>query len=262
MIKLIATDIDGTLVEDGASRLPDGMVETIEALIDKGIIFVAASGRSLVSLERLFEPIKEKIYYAACNGTLTGRYRDLMFTECVDRGLLGEMIREVRQYEDGIPFLTSAGLMYSDSAEKEILSWLVEGYREDIIEVEDLTEVTDASVKLSVYDKKGKAGETFRPFMDKWRGHVSVATAGSMWLDVYKKGVNKGTAVKKLQEYFGILPEETMAFGDQQNDIEMLKTAYHSYAIGNALPEVKKAARFVADTNVNGGALKVFRTLL
>ena len=71
MIKLIATDIDGTLVEDGASTLPDGMVETIEALIDRGILFVAASGRSLISLERLFAPIKEKIYYAACNGTLT-----------------------------------------------------------------------------------------------------------------------------------------------------------------------------------------------
>lgn len=262
MIKLIATDIDGTLVKDGASRLPDGMVETIGALIDKGIIFAAASGRSLVSLERLFEPVKERIYYAACNGTLTGRYHDLMFTESLDHGLLTEMLEDIRAYESGIPFLTDAGCMYSDSSDKEIIAWLTEGYRENILQVPDLAAVDRETVKLCVYDRKGKADETFRPFIEKWSGAVSAATAGSMWLDVYKKGVNKGTAVKKLQDYFGVTPEETLTFGDQQNDIEMLKAAYHSYAIGNALPEVKAAARFVADTNINGGALKVFRTLL
>ena len=262
MIKLIATDIDGTLVEDGASTLPDGMVETIEALIDRGILFVAASGRSLISLERLFAPIKEKIYYAACNGTLTGRYRDMMFTESVDPELLKVLIEEARGYGTAIPFLTDKDVMYSDSEEKDVLKWLREGYRENIEEVPDLTRVSSSCVKLSVYDRTQDAARTFRPFIEKWGGQVSAATAGCMWLDVYKKGVNKGTALRKLQAHLGIAPEETLALGDQQNDLELLGAAVHSYAVGNALPEVKRAARYVTDTNVNGGALKVFRAVL
>ena len=53
-----------------------------------------------------------------------------------------------------------------------------------------------------------------------------------------------------------------MSFGDQLNDIEMLNRAYYSFAIGNARPEVKKAARFQADTNVNDGVLKVLKLLV
>ena len=52
-----------------------------------------------------------------------------------------------------------------------------------------------------------------------------------------------------------------MAFGDQLNDLEMLNRAYYSFAIGNARPEIKAAARFQADTNVNDGVLKILRLL-
>lgn len=75
-------------------------------------------------------------------------------------------------------------------------------------------------------------------------------------------GINKGGAVKLLQESLGITPEETMVFGDQMNDIEMMQQAYYSFAVGNARPEVKAAARFQADVNVKDGVLKVLRLLV
>ena len=53
-----------------------------------------------------------------------------------------------------------------------------------------------------------------------------------------------------------------MAFGDQLNDIEMLQQAYYSFAVANARDEVKKAARFQADSNVNQGVLKIMQNLL
>ena len=67
--------------------------------------------------------------------------------------------------------------------------------------------------------------------------------------------------VRQIQEDLEFLPEETMAFGDQLNDLEMLNRAYYSFAIGNARPEIKAAARFQADTNVNDGVLKILRLL-
>ena len=76
-----------------------------------------------------------------------------------------------------------------------------------------------------------------------------------------EKNVSKGAALRQIQESLGIGPEETMAFGDQLNDLEMLERAYYSYAVGNARPEVKAAARFQADTNVAQGVLKVLQLL-
>lgn len=81
-------------------------------------------------------------------------------------------------------------------------------------------------------------------------------------MDCMKPGINKGQAVKLLQDSLEIKPEETMAFGDQLNDIEMLEQAYYSFAVGNARPEVKATARFQTDTNVNDGVLKILKLLL
>lgn len=81
-------------------------------------------------------------------------------------------------------------------------------------------------------------------------------------MDCMAKGVNKGHAVKMIQESLGITPQETMAFGDQLNDLEMLDRAYYSFAVANARDEVRKAARFQADSNVNNGVLKILKQLL
>ncbi len=59
-----------------------------------------------------------------------------------------------------------------------------------------------------------------------------------------------------------IRPEETMVFGDQLNDIEMLNQAYYSFAVANGRPETRAAARFLADSNVNQGPLKVLKLLV
>ncbi|MCI8465332.1 MAG: HAD family phosphatase [Lachnospiraceae bacterium] len=262
MIKLIMTDIDGTLVKDGSRNLPTAYVETIGELLDRGIHFVAASGRSRISTERLFEPLKERIYYATCNGTLMGNSRELLFAESLDRKLLNEILADVRTIKDTVPFLTGAGVMYADSEEEELIRWLTEGYQEDVTRVADMSAMPEDFVKLSVYDKKHRSGETFRSFCEKWKGMVSTSTAGAMWLDIYKLGVNKGTAVRWYQKFFGVTPEETLTFGDQQNDVEMLKASYHSYAVGNAIAEVKETARYLADTCENEGVLKVLRSLL
>lgn len=68
MIKLIASDIDGTLVADGTDRLNPEIFQVILKLKEKGIQFAAASGRQWVSIERLFEPVKERIFICQIMG--------------------------------------------------------------------------------------------------------------------------------------------------------------------------------------------------
>ena len=91
---------------------------------------------------------------------------------------------------------------------------------------------------------------------------MKMTLSGDMWLDCMAVGVSKGSAIRILQESLQIRPEETMAFGDQFNDIEMLGQAYYSFAVANARPEVKAAARFQADSNRRDGVLKILKQLL
>ena len=101
-----------------------------------------------------------------------------------------------------------------------------------------------------------------RSLVEEFKDILQISCAGDMWLDCMAKDVNKGHAVKVIQDSLGIKPEETMAFGDQLNEVEMLKQAYYSFAVANARDEVKKAARFQADSNVNNGVLKILQKLL
>ena len=108
----------------------------------------------------------------------------------------------------------------------------------------------------------GVPEEVAEGLKEKYGSHCKVTFAGHQWVDVFDPALSKGVALKTLQEELGILPEETMVFGDQMNDMEMLEQAYYSFAVANARPEVKERARFMADSNVNQGPMKIMKLLL
>ena len=262
MIKLIASDIDGTLVEDGGSVLDKELVEAIDLLYDKGILFAVASGRSIVSQRKLFNDIKEKIYYISCNGTYIGRHDECIYRSVIKPEYIKELIKDCRNYPDCTLFLNIDEGYYTETKDENVIRWLETGYREKVIQVDDLLNVDEDIIKACFFDPKHTVGATGEKLIEKWSDKLSVVTAGTMWLDFFDINASKGTALAMLQEKLGISKEETMAFGDQQNDIEMLKQAEYSYATGNAIDEVKQVAKYVTDTNVNQGVLKVLRTLL
>lgn len=261
MIKLIASDIDGTLVEDGGSRLNPELIDVILRLRDKGIQFAAASGRQWPSIEALFDPIKEKIFYLSDNGAYMGCYGRNLFLHPIDRELCLEIIRDIRTADNLDIVVSSENTAYVETKNQALLDWMVNSYKFRVTSVEDLTKVNEPFIKISAY-KKENVQAAAKHIYEAYKDRLQISLAGEMWMDSMAVGVNKGEAVKVLQESLDIKPEETMAFGDQLNDIEMLNRAYYSFAIGNARDEVKNAARFQADTNINNGVLKILKTLL
>ncbi|MCI9595239.1 MAG: HAD family phosphatase [Lachnospiraceae bacterium] len=260
MIKLIVSDIDGTLVRDGENVLNPELYPEILRLRAKGIQFAAASGRQWHSIERIFDPIKEKIFYISDNGAYVGCYGRNLFLTSINREIVLDFVREVRKCEGLDVMLSGPDVVYLETENKEFIHWLVDSYRFEVKQVPDLLMVEDEFIKISVYKKHG-VEEGARAIQEKFKDQLKITISGDMWMDCMAPGVSKGTAIRQIQESLDILPEETMAFGDQMNDMEMLEQAYYSYAIGNARPEVKKAARFQADTNVRDGVLKVLRLL-
>ncbi len=85
--------------------------------------------------------------------------------------------------------------------------------------------------------------------------------AGNHWIDFTAMGAEKGNAVRELQERLHVTQEETMAFGDNHNDIEMLKNAGESYAVSNARREVKCVCKHILPDADQGSVLKVLKAL-
>lgn len=261
MIKLIASDIDGTLVTDGGYDVPDELHEVIRKLRAKGIQFAAASGRQWASIESIFDPVKEKIFYLSDNGAYIGCHGRNLFLNPIERNTVMEMVEDVRTMEGLEVMLSGPDVVYLETKDREFLDWMVNDYKFRVETVEDLTKVQSEFIKISVYRKTDVEIYT-RHLREKYAERLKITISGDMWMDCMRPGVNKGEAVKILQESLSIKPEETMAFGDQLNDIEMLNQAYYSFAVGNARKEVKQAARFQTDTNLNQGVLKILKLLL
>lgn len=260
MIKLIASDIDGTLLEDGGHELNPELLEVILKLRGKGMQFAAASGRQWASIETAFDAIKEKIFYISDNGAYVGCYGRNLYLNTIDTELVHQMIRDIRAAGLTVA-LSGPDVVYLDGEDMDFYHWLVDGYKFRVKLVDDLLKVDDKFIKVSAYRKTDVEPAT-KGLREKYGDQLKITISGDMWMDCMAKGVSKGRAVKLIQDSLGIKPEETMVFGDQLNDMEMIRQGYYSFAVGNARPEVKAAARFQADTNVNNGVLKVLKLLL
>jgi len=265
MIKLIVSDIDGTLLEDGGHELNPALFPVILKLREQGVQFAAASGRQWVSIEKVFSPIKEKIFYLSDNGAYVGCHGRQLFVNSMNREQALMLVRDIQA--EGLDAMVSGpDVIYLKRGQgaggnSDLYHWLVDGYKFRIEEVDDLAQVQDDIIKVSAYKPSGIEAATVR-LRDKYQDQMKMTISGDMWLDCMRQGVNKGEAVKLLQESLGIQPTETMVFGDQLNDMEMLQQAYYSFAIGNARSEIKAAARFEADTCTRDGVLKILQLLL
>lgn len=261
MIKLIASDIDGTLLEEGTNKLNPQLYEAIRALRKKGVYFAAASGRQYSSIYRLFEPIKDDMIFIAENGSYVVYKNSPLQKVIMNREQCEKLIREIRTMEGCELTVAAFDCMYVETKDEQFIDWLVNGYRNDIQIVDDVLAKDIQINKISIYKRSG-VEDIAEDVIGRWKGTFKSVVAGAVWIDFMDYRADKGNALKMLQRMFGIDQDETMAFGDNENDLGMLKAAGESYAVGNARDSVKRQVKHVADTNENDGVLKVLQELL
>ncbi|WP_160680531.1 Cof-type HAD-IIB family hydrolase [Clostridium sp. C8-1-8] len=255
MIKLIATDMDGTLL-NSKGELPEGFFDTLDELADKGVIFVAASGRQYYTLANNFGKAKDKMLFAAENGSFVVHNGEELFSKTLSRDIAMEIVRDVREIDHCHAVVCGKKCAYIES-ENTLFNKEVEKYYHKMMKVDDLESVEDDILKIAVYDFKGSAENSYKILNEKWGKELQLAVSGQNWLDLGRKDVNKGVAINFLQEKFNITHEETMVFGDYFNDVQMLQNAYHSYVMINAPEELKKYGRFIAKSNDDNGVIDV-----
>lgn len=264
MIKLICSDVDGTLVPDGGHELNPEYFMQIRRLKKAGILIAAVSGRSYSSLKKLFAPVIDDILFICDNGART-IYRGNLLSCCtIRRDLALDIVREIEELPGCTTYISTMKDGYVKEGADELYQWLTEGYELDIIKLKRMPEdlpANDGILSVEMYHPTDAEGIAHQGLYQKWHGHreLQLVCAGKQWMNFTPINADKGIALSEFQNRYGITPGETMAFGDNLNDASMLLRADLSYAIGNARKEIKSMTRFVADTNLNDGVLQILR---
>lgn len=259
MIRLIATDIDGTLVKEGTIDINPEYYDVIKELRKRGVIVLAASGRQRSSIEKVFRPIVDELSFISENGTCIYS-KNYQYVDEIPSDVAVKYIREARTFPGCEVMINKDNMAYFEN--EGLYHYMVDdyGYKGEL--VDNIEEHLDSICKISIFHHNCAEEIVGQEFIERWGKTMDIAVSGKYWIDCTNKGGNKGTALKHFQHVHKISPDETLAFGDNINDIEMLKCASHSFAVENAREEVKEAANFVAPSYKEDGVLQVLKAVL
>lgn len=262
-VKLVVADMDGTLLTDEGS-VPPALWPILADLRNRGDYFVPASGRQYATLERLFSEVSAGMPFIAENGTYVVLDGEEVSSNVVSDDVVADIILRLRALVGAGELDVGVVVCGKRSAyvERSDDLFLAESdqYYAKLSVIPDLLDHGDEVLKVAVYDF-GDANGTAARLAD-FAGTHQVVVSGEHWVDVMNQGVNKGTALAALQLALGVTPDQTVAFGDYLNDLEMLDQARWSFAMANAHPEIIARARYVAPPSSEGGVVQVLDRLL
>lgn len=261
-IKLVASDVDGTLLMEGTPNLNPKYYECIRSLKEQGIVFSVASGRQFSSVRTVFEPVEEDIYFIADNGAHILKGKETIYLKTMEREVVEGIVAYVRTLPDAFMLFSTPGGAYTDCKNQEYIRKNEEGYHVKMGQMEDILEVKEPVIKIALCCEKLDAVDMAVPATRLFGERASVTASGAHWVDFMAKGVEKGKALEKLQEILGVTKEESMSFGDNVNDVTLLKSCKESYAVATAREEAKRAARHVLTDTSTDAVLHVLEELL
>ena len=260
MIKLIVSDMDGTLVND-EKKIDENIYELLPRLKEMGTKFVVASGRQYPSLYNDFKEHTEDVVICSENGAFIVDNGKELHASCMTKEQVKMSLDAAFAVEGMEPVVCAKYVTYTrDEGVKEFLESPKFNYKMAV--AEDLYEIDDDIIKISMLVMNGEdTVAMFRKVRAELDESLNLVTSGEGCMDTGIYGVNKGAAVEVLQKMWGITPAETMVIGDQYNDVDMFDKADYSFAMAGAMEGVKKKARFIAGSNNEGGVVKAIREM-
>ncbi|WP_150461276.1 HAD family hydrolase [Nesterenkonia ebinurensis] len=285
-VKLVATDVDGTILsyaQTATGELSPRTVEAFRAVREAGVVVVLVTGRPVRALRRISTALELLGPVIASNGAVT---YDLVADSPIQaQGLTADILFEakdlIRGLDPTVSFAaeTLAALHMEESFARGSL-WLDEKHRK-------AAGVSDDEIRLGPLDatlKRAAGGlpdevpalkllakthamkaDAFIAESQERIGHLVTVThsaPGVSLLEISAKGVNKAQALHRYAESLGIGAQESIAFGDMPNDVEMLQWAGTSWAVGSAHHMARSAADQVTESCDDDGVAVVLEKLL
>lgn len=229
-IKLIASDLDHTLLDE-AGQLPPKFYDTIRAVHNAGMHFVAASGRPLYTLKPMFAPVADCVSLVAENGAIVVRDGEMVYSKFIPKADYTRLIHYTYGKNLGEPILCALDTAYIARSAEKYRDYLDQFFAKLTV-VDDLTQVAAQVAKYSVYFPGGETYDIFEPdYATPFKGKFHVTIGGDYFLDMMHADVDKGQALKALGQLLDVTPAQMVTFGDNLNDTEMLALAGTSFVM-------------------------------
>ena len=269
-IKLIATDMDGTILDSqGLLDLPR-LEKILDRLEEKGIRFVIATGNEIHRVRQLLGHLTDRVVLIVANGAKIFENNQLIQVETWDNELVEKALTFFKGQECQNQFVITSmnggfvkeGTIFTQ-LDKFMTPEMIELFYQRINFVEELhPELFGGVLKMSLVVGEDRMDQVQEDFNQVFNGYVQAVSSGYGCLDIIQDGIHKAWALQELLKRWNIKSEEIMAFGDSENDVEMLELAGIAYAMENADEKAKAVATDIAPANSQGGVYQVLEAWL
>lgn len=259
-VKLIASDMDGTLLDENG-QVPPETFDLILALRERGVRFVASSGRRYDRLCDFFSPVKDRMDFVASNGAQ-------VFADGVqiDREVYSHLA--IRRLAKTVAMFPNMHLALFDRTKSYLLDDEDKFVREvdkDLPNAERIYELPSPQVsiiKASIFCDDGNVMDNAYVLQRELGGLFTFAPSGSSYIDAMQPGISKASGIAQVMEYHGIDASEVMAFGDAMNDYEIIRFVGTGCAMANGRPALRAVADRVIGSNIEHAVQSEMRRVL
>ena len=236
MLRLIACDLDGTLLDAKTHEMPPDAFALIRAFHEEGVAFAAASGRQLTNLRNLFAPVDDAMYYLCENGALIAHAGQVTSFTPFPQEMVLQIVSDLRAL--GLRLLLSTPYFtYVFDEDRTYTDDIIYRLRNATCVLHEDCEIREPVIKISGYAPCDIELLT-EGLREKWSGQASAVVAGKHWFDITL--TTKGSGISTLCDTLRISPQDAAAFGDYFNDLDMLCRVGHPFVMENAPDGMKR----------------------
>lgn len=263
MIKLIISDMDGTFLNSDSKFNQEYFKKIHEDMKRMYITFAACTGKQCERVEKIFgEELSSDIWILGDSATRIKHKGNYIYQSLLPNKIGLDIIAKLNEIADDYVIIActpTAAYVKNTTRDQDIKK--ARGSYEILETIENLADITENFVKITVYDPQLRSFETVKE-LAIFQDRAYVVASEAAWIDISNLNVHKGTTVAQLQSILNIDKSETIAFGDGFNDIELFSQAGISVAMKNAFEEVKIQADFITKSNDEDGVLRAIEKFI
>ena len=263
MIRIVATDVDGTVVKESAGSINPEYYEVIRKLHKQGIQVVIASGRPYSSLFALFAPVADIVWFIADGGAAYQTTDELHAVGEIPQDWVKEVWQDIHEIPGMDVLYCCKDVAYAPDEQSEMYLCVRDEYKMNVRSTGGWDCIpNEPTSKISLYRSEDVEHYAEQSFIPKWSEKLRIVTAGEWWIDCLMPAVHKGATLQMLMDLHGYTREELMASGDNLNDFQMIEMAGVGLAVSTAKDEVKRIADRIIPNFEDDGVLQEWKKLL
>lgn len=263
MFKLVVSDLDGTFLNNSSTFDVELFNQVYGEMQENNISFVACTGKQCERVEELFGEHGKGIWILGDSATRIKKDGVVVKEFTIERNLALQAIRDIESFSNDfiiIACTTEAAFVHSHIQDEYYK--IVKGSYKEVIKIDSFDQINSSFLKITVYDPTGRSSLLRKHVEKTLMDQIYIVDSEANWLDITALHTHKGETVRKLQEILGVTKDETLSFGDGENDVELMSIAKYSFAMNNACENTKNAASFITKSNEENGVLLTIKKMM